>query len=221
MDDKTIIDITNLDAEKHAENAAKRVASYSEKLLHHASILSEKEYQKFLLERLENFISYLLAYINIKHPGGGFNLDGKIKASQFVQKKGEEHVSSDLVAKPVMKLPTAEHFGLSEDKEKRLSEIIDEINSKTGKNYDNDVVVKAMLQIRDILMKSDKLKTSAKNNTQQDFEFSYFDDIDDALIEGLSQNQDFFSMLLSNDEMKHQVMGIFSDEIYKSLRESV
>lgn len=78
-----------------------------------------------------------------------------------------------------------------------------------------------MLQIRDILMKSDKLKTSAKNNTQQDFEFSYFDDIDDALIEGLSQNQDFFSMLLSNDEMKHQVMGIFSDEIYKSLRESV
>lgn len=84
---------------------------------------------------------------------------------------------------------------MSEDKEKRLSEIIDEINSKTGKNYDNDVVVKAMLQIRDILMKSDKLKTSAKNNTQQDFEFSYFDDIDDALIEGLSQNQDFFSML--------------------------
>ena len=29
MDDKTIIDITNLDAEKHAENFAKRVASYS------------------------------------------------------------------------------------------------------------------------------------------------------------------------------------------------
>lgn len=70
----------------------------------------------------------------------------------------------------------------------------------------------------DILMKSDKLKTSAKNNTQKDFEFSYFDDIDDALIEGLSQNQDFFSLLLSNEEMKRQVLGIFSDEIYKSLR---
>ena len=109
-------------------------------------------------------------------------------------------------------------IGLTEDKEKRLSEIIDEINSRTGKSYDNDVVVKAMLQIRDILMKSEKLKTSAKNNTQQDFEFSYFDDIDDALIEGLSQNQDFFSLLLSNDEMKRQVLGIFADEIYKSLR---
>ena len=39
--------------------------------------------------------------------------------------------------------------------------------------------------------------------------------------DALAKNQDFFSMLLSNDEMKHQVMGIFSDEIYTSLRESV
>ena len=172
------------------------------------------------LHKKYNYMAYLLAYINIKHPGGGFNLDGKIQATNFVQKKGEEHNKSDLVAKPVMKLPVAEHFGLTEDKEKRLSEIIDEINNRTGKNYDNDIVVKAMLQIRDILMKSDKLKTSAKSNTQKDFEFTYFDDIDDALIEGLSQNQEFFSMLLANDEMKREVLGIFSDEIYKSLREA-
>ena len=165
-------------------------------------LLQVSSFEDTDLHKKYNFVSYLLAYINIKHPGGGFNLDGKIKATNFVQKKGEEHKSADLVADPVMKLPTAEHFGLTEDKEKRLSEIIDEINSRTGKNYDNDVVVKVMLQIRDILMKSDKLKTSARNNTQQDFEFSYFDDIDDALIEGLSQNQDFFSMLLANDEMK-------------------
>ena len=183
-------------------------------------LLQVSSFEDTELHKKYNYITYLLAYINIKHPGGGFNLDGKIKATNFVQKKGEEHKTSNLVASPVMKLPTAEHFGLTEDKEKRLSEIIDEINSRTGKNYDNDVVVKAMLQIKDILMKSEKLKTSAKNNTQKDFEFSYFDDIDDALIEGLSQNQDFFSLLLSNDELKHQVLGIFSDEIYKSLRDA-
>lgn len=181
-------------------------------------LLQVSSFEDTELHKKYNFIAYLLAYINIQHPGGGFNLEGKIQASNFVQKKGEEHKKTDLVSDPVMKLPTAEHFGLTEDKEQRLSEIIDEINSKTGKSYDNDVVIKAMLQIRDILMKSDKLKVSAKNNSQKDFEFSYFDDIDDALIEGLSQNQDFFSMLLSNDEMKKQVMGIFSDEIYKSLR---
>jgi type I restriction enzyme R subunit len=59
-----------------------------------------------------------------------------------------------------------------------------------------------------------------KNNTVKDFEFSYFDDIDDALIEGLSQNQDFFSLLLGNDDIKKEVLGIFTEEIYKSLREA-
>lgn len=49
-------------------------------------------------------------------------------------------------------------------------------------------------------------------------EILYFDNIDDALIEGLEQNQDFFGLLLSNDEMKRKVLGIFSDEIYNSLK---
>ena len=67
---------------------------------------------------------------------------------------------------------------------------------------------------------SDKLKTSAKNNSEKDFEFSYFDNIDDALIEGLDQNQDFFTLLLGNDEIKREVLGIFAEEIYQSLRDA-
>ncbi len=169
------------------------------------------------LHKKYRFIALLLAYVNIKHPGGGYNLDGKINARNFVQKKIEDHTSK-LKSDPVTKLPTADHFVLSEDKEKKLSEIIDEINSTAGKEYNRDVAVKAMLQIKDIMMKSDKLRSSAKSNTEKDFEFAYFDNIDDALIEGLEQNQDFFSLLLGNEEMKRKVLGIFSDEIYKSLR---
>ena len=164
------------------------------------------------------FVNYLMAYINIKHPGGGYNLDGKIKATNFVQKKGDEHKKETIVPHPIIKLPTADTIVLPEDKQERLSVIIAEINSKTGKSYDNDVAIKAMLQVRDLLMKSERLRTSARNNTVKDFEFSYFDGVDDALIEGLSQNQDFFSLLLNNDEIKKQVLGIFTDEIYRSLR---
>ena len=200
------------------EDQRQAVADMRSFVRYYEFLLQVSCFEDYDLHKKYNFIAYLLAFINIKRPGAGFNLDGKIKASNFVQKKGEEHIAPNLVAKPVVKLPTAEHFGLTEDKEQRLSEIIDEINSRTGKSYDNDVVVKAMLQIRDILMKSEKLKISAKNNTEKDFEFAYFDDIDDALIEGLSQNQDFFSLLLSNKEMKKQVLGIFADEIYKNLR---
>lgn len=74
-----------------------------------------------------------------------------------------------------------------------------------------------MLQIRDIMMKSETLKTSAKNNSEKDFEFAYYDNIDDALVEGLSQNQDFFSLLLNND-IKKEVLGIFASEVYKDLK---
>lgn len=67
-------------------------------------------------------------------------------------------------------------------------------------------------------MKSEELKSSARNNTEKDFEFAYFDNIDDALIEDLNQNHDFFSLLLQNEEIKREVLGIFTNEIYKSLR---
>ena len=108
--------------------------------------------------------------------------------------------------------------GISQDKEQKLSEIIEEINSRTGKAYNKDVAVKAMLQITDILEKNEQLKESAKNNSSKEFETTYYDNIDDALIEGLNQNEDFFTLLLNHPEMKKEVMGIFIEELYKRLR---
>lgn len=164
------------------------------------------------------FIIYLLPYISVSGSGSGFDLTGKIKASQFIQKKGDTHTQEKKISSPVLKLPEANGFNLTEAKIERLSCIIADINSRTGKSYDNDVAVKAMLQIRDILMKSDRLKMSAKNNSEKDFEFSFYDDIDKALIEGLEQNQDFFTLLLNNEEIKRSVLGIFAGEIYTSLK---
>ena len=171
------------------------------------------------LHKKYNFVSYLQSYLKLNSSGGGFDLKGKIEASNFAQKKEAEYKKAKINPNPITKLPTAESIVLTTPKRERLSKIIAEINSKTGKTYDDDVAVKAMLQIRDIMMKSEELKASAKNNTAKDFEFAYFDNIDDALIEGLNQNQDFFTLLLQNDEIKKEVLGIFAEEIYKSLRE--
>jgi len=107
------------------------------------------------LHKKYNFLFYLIAYIRINHGGGGYNLDGIIKASEFLQKKGEEHKKSNITASPVMKLPTAYDIVLTPAKEERLSQIIREINSRTGRQYDNDVAIKAALQIRDIMKKSE------------------------------------------------------------------
>lgn len=69
------------------------------------------------------------------------------------------------------------------------------------------------------MSKSEALKTSAKHNTEKDLEFSFFDGIDDALIEGLSQNQDLCTLLLQNEDMKKQVLDIYAPEVYKKLKE--
>lgn len=170
------------------------------------------------LQKLYNYISYLLKYINISRPGQGYDLTGKIKASKFAQKQTGQYVKGTKRSNPVVKLPMADEIGLSDDKKKKLSAIIDEINQATGSNFDRDIAVKAMLQLRDLMMKSSDLRSSAKNNSEQDFELSYFDRLDDMLIAGLEQNREFFTLLLDNNDLKKEVLGTFASEIYDSLR---
>lgn len=63
-------------------------------------------------------------------------------------------------------------------------------------------------------MKFEDLKASALVNSENEFEFSYMDNVDDALVEGLSQNQDFFTLLLNNSEIKKEVLGICHESNY-------
>ena len=168
------------------------------------------------LHKKYNYVNYLVSYLRVKSDGNGFNLDDKIKADGFVQKNTGTH-KKKVESKPDVRLPMAE-INLTEDEERRLSDIIADINARAGKNLNTDVAVKAMLQIKDILMDSEELKASALVNDQNNFEFTYFDNIDDALVEGLSQNQDFFTLLLNNDEIKKEVLGVFASEIYRSFR---
>ena len=51
MDDKNILELHV--EQQDADGTAKRASEYHKRLIHQASIFSEKEYQKFLLERLE------------------------------------------------------------------------------------------------------------------------------------------------------------------------
>ena len=145
-------------------------------------------------------------------------MDGKLRASGFIQKKAKEIKTSKITPDPVVKLPTAHDICISESDEKKLSEIIDEINARTGKNFNTDVAMRIAMQIRDIMKKNEDLRNSAKNNEEKDFEFSYYDYIDEALADAMAEDKEFSSFLLKNEDIKKQLMGIFAQEIYKTLR---
>lgn len=164
------------------------------------------------------YLTHLEARLNIGDKGGGYNLDGKLQATNFVQKKEKETNNTKITGAPVVKLPVPGDGSITEAAKEKLSQIIEEINSKMGTKFDTDVAVKSMLQIKDLMMKSDSLKTSAKNNTEADFKDSFYSNVDDALIDGLEQNQDFYTLLLNNDEVKRNVLDIFVPEIYNMMR---
>jgi len=170
------------------------------------------------LHKKYNYASYLASYLSVRGGGNGFNLEDKIEATNFKQNKGKTVIKPDIKSSPEIKISTADTLNLTEDEEKKLSEIIKEVNSRTGKSFDSDVATKAALTIKDILVKSDGLKVSAKNNNYDDFKFAYYDNIDEALMEGWSQNQEFFTMLLNNEEIKKDVLSIFMSDVYKTLR---
>lgn len=203
-----------LDEKDRAEcySAMRRFVRFYEFLLQVSSFTDSDLHKKY------NFIVWLLPYLKIGKPGTGFNLDDKIKATDFYQKKGDETGTKSVTSDPTIKLPTATSISLTEDEEKRLSDIIAEINAKTGKTFDTDVAVKAAFQIRDLMMKNPDLVASAQSNTLSDFQFSYYASIEDALIKGLSQNQEFFSMLLNDDQARKEILGIFVKAIYDDLK---
>ena len=181
-------------------------------------LIQVTSFEDHAIHKKYTFIDCLLAFVNIRHSGGGFDLRGKVSATDFVQKLNTTYVKEPITPYPVVSLPVPDDINISPENYKKLSQIIEEINSRTGNNFDNDVAVKSMLQLRDIMLKSDDLKASAQNNTAANFEISFFNRLDDILVEGYEHNQDFFSLLLKDEELKRYSMGIFADEVYRTLR---
>lgn len=108
---------------------------------------------------------------------------------------------------------------LGADNKKKLSEIIDDINARTGLNLNEDEASRAIMQIRDLMMRSDDLRKSARNNSEDDFRFSFYSNVEDALIAGFDQNRDFYSLLLDNKDIQKEVLGLFIPGLYKNLRQ--
>lgn len=170
------------------------------------------------LHKKYNFLSYLVKEIEIGGGGNDFDIADKITASNFKQKKTSEE-TREIESKPEVDLPKPNEVFFDEAAKKKLSEIIDEINATYNKNFDVDVASKSALQMRDLLLKNGHLRDSARNNSLKDFKFAYFDAVQEALLEGYEQNQDFFALLLDNDEKKRELMQVFLEDVYKNLRE--
>lgn len=144
------------------------------------------------LHKKYDFISYLKSYLKINRPGNGFNLKDKVKISNFSQNKTAEITKSNIKPKPCLSHPEVNQITLPDERKKKLSEIIEEMNFIKSKNYNTDTITQAMSTIVNLMKKSNELKKSAKNNSYEDFDFPLYDAIEDVLIEGMTREEEFY-----------------------------
>ena len=145
-------------------------------------------------------------------------LKDKISITNFVQNKTKEIKKSAIESIPGIKLPSAEPGVVISEVEEELSKIINDINKRYNKNFDKDFSIKAILQIRDMMLNSKDLKQAAKANSQQNFDLKLQDSLKKLLVEGLEKNKDLYKTILTDKIIEQSLLRMLSDEVYKKLR---
>lgn len=185
-------------------------------------IIQATAFKDIDLHKKYNYLSVLYKELDVTGIKVDFNVVQAIDISNFEQKKTGEYVidegTSMIVAEPEVKYGSPRPVSIELEQKKRLSEIIDEINLEKGIHIDSDLAFSSLSQIKDILMNNNDLKTSANINPFSNFGFSYYKNVDKALIEGYEHNKELYKLLLDDEDIKKRILGIYMEDIYKNLK---
>ncbi|WP_347131184.1 type I restriction endonuclease subunit R [Streptococcus thermophilus] len=183
-------------------------------------LIQATAYQNEMLHERYNYLQSLVKMIDIRLGGNNFTIADKIVVDYMKHKQTGYFTSSpELENDPELKLPKPNLTSITDEQEKRLSEILEEINEQLDLNIDPEVGISGAVSIRELLKKNARLKQSAHVNSREDFKFAFEEEIDNALTEGYSQSQDLFGALLNNETFKKRMANIFLNDVYKSLKE--
>ena len=183
-------------------------------------LIQATAYQNEMLHERYNYLQSLVKMIDVRLGGNDFTIADKIVVDYMKHKQTGYFTSSpELENDPELKLPKPNLTSITDEQEKRLSEILEEINEQLDLNIDPEVGIGGAVSIRELLKKNARLKQSAHVNSREDFKFAFEEEIDNALTEGYSQSQDLFGALLNNETFKKRMANIFLNDVYKSLKE--
>ena len=183
-------------------------------------LIQATAYQNELLHERYNYLQGLVKMIDVRLGGNDFTIADKIVVDNMKHKQTGFYTVAELEGNYSVTLNKPNLSNVSEEQEKKLSEIIEEINEQLDLDIDDQIAVSGAVSIRVLMKKNPKLKQSALVNSREDFEFSFEDEIDKALTDGYTQNQDFFGVLLSNEDFKKRIAKIFIDDVYQSFKKS-
>ena len=174
--------------------------------------------QDTAMHKLYLFLSWLIPYLREGKGRNGFDLKNKIRIDTFNQKKMKETEKPKVEPAPNVKSADPAAAIPTEDIQEKLSEIIKKLNETNGTNIDVDMASKSAIGVKEVLEKDGELRVSAQNNSRDSFADAYYEHLNKALTKGSADSKKFFYLLLNNEDIKKEVMGIFIDELYQKFR---
>lgn len=105
----------------------------------------------------------------------------------------------------------------AEEEKERLSSIIDRMNEKFGTDFDPQDKLSRDQLVED-MVQDDDLKDRARNNSIDNFSFTFEDRFMDFLIDRMT-DRNFYQKMMENEEQRVFLMNEMKEEVYERLRE--
>lgn len=205
--------------EKEQLEIKKNIASFNK---NYRFLIQATVFEDVDLHKKYNYLTVLYKELDITGIKIDFSVVGAINISNFEQKKTGEYVidvgTPTVVAEPEVRYGNPRPFSIVLEQKQKLDQIIEEINLEKGIHIDSGMAAGSMEQIRDILLNNEDLKNSALVNEYDNFKFSYFKSVDDALTTGYEHNTELYKLLLNDDDVKKRILGIYMEDIFKTFK---
>ena len=160
------------------DRSYKRVKRYDEKeqlsikkvirgfLRMYTFLIQATAYQNEVLHERYNFLQSLVKMIDARLGGNDFTIADKIVVDYMKHKQTGVYTVAELEGDYQVTLGKPSLTAVTKEQEKRLSEIIEEINEQLNLEIDPQVGISGAVSIRELMKKNEKLKQSARVNSR-------------------------------------------------------
>lgn len=169
------------------------------------------------LHKLYVYLSYLLRKLP-KKPNERLYLADDVALEYYRNDKVFEG-SIGLEKKGIVDINPTQHAGGGagpEDEKERLTSIINRMNEKFGTEFSPQDKLSRDQLVED-MVQDPELQERAKNNSIDNFAFSYEDKFMDFLIDRMT-DRNFYQKMMENEEQRVFLMNEMKEEVYQRLR---
>lgn len=204
-------ELTQEEQDQFKGSASKFIRTYS-------FVLQIGPFTDINLHKLYIYMSYLLRKLP-KKPNERIYLADDVALEYYRNKKTfDGQIELEIKGRVDIDPPQHAGGGLAPEEEKeRLSSIIDRMNDMFGTDFDPQDKLSRDQLVEDMVQDED-LKDRAKNNSIDNFSFTFKGRFMDFLIDRMTE-RNFYQKMMENEEQREFLMNEMKEEVYERLRE--